>query len=1118
MKSKEQYLSEYEDKLKQTSDYQHKLDHLNVQKQQFLNTVNVSTQIESINIEILDITAKLMELKNQSTQFTSELNQLSANDDSLKQKIFNLEKQYQTIQNTIHNYEEAFIDIMVLLNGFSANEGLNLNQTQVLTEILPPEELMHTDILKKACAMNHREEFDKAIDKITNINFQDKEGKTLLMHSINNGFYYGVDKLLKMGADVNIVDKKGANALINCAALPHISYIKIIAEKTVDIHHNVPSAIGIDGHEGGNALHFLIASGGNKVTFGSELNAELQGVPDQNSLLIADEDYVINTEWIGSIKTGNHSTTLTINANVSIGAVTQDIDANSFNPTSYKKTELIIQCLIDRGIDINAKTSGDSGVTPLWLAAQDGKVEILKLLADRGADLNIPRTDTGMTPLHIAMSQGQQTVVQELIDRGADINTIDLDGRNAFHHWKMVEKDEVLFNKLLSQGVSTDVHNKHGGYPLHCAVHNDSLPMIELLTPHSDINQKSADNNQFTPLWFAARDGKLPIIKYLLDHGANVNLTPVIGVSPLQVAISQKHNLAVKELLQNGADVNVIDSSGNNILLLSLAMGDTDIINSLLEKGLSVNDKNSAGITPIHWAVSNNEEAMVRFLLAKNANINVPDNTGVYPLHTSVLQGFGSLAKLITNYEPTDVNVKSSALHQITPLWLAAQNNDSELIQLLISRSADINAVREDTAMPPLHIAMQKKHLQVTKELITMGAKVDLVDTSGLTSLHWAVNLGDVSVAKIILAKNININARSNDGLTALYYSALQGMQDMVELLLANNADINIPNKSWYYPIHGAIHNGHLQVIKILFANNGDINQVTLNTNITPLYYSVGYSGQTVSLGIIDYLLNNGANANIPDNTGVYPWHFASFKGHLDVMKILISKIPAIDYKTSNTDKYTALWLASQQGHLEIVKWLISKQADVNAARESDGRTALQAAIYNENLSVVQELVEHGAEVNKSNYKQFTPLYHAVETENLSIIKFLIKHNADINKACFSGDQPIHMAAFLSNILIMKILFDHGASINATSNIGNTLLHEVLWEGSKADPADKLKATKYLLSKSVNPQTPNNEGKTAVDLAQANFQEALPWFEHPENLPSLQQLESELIGNFSYLD
>ena len=37
MKSKEQYLSEYEATLKQISDYQHKLDNLNVQKQQFLN-------------------------------------------------------------------------------------------------------------------------------------------------------------------------------------------------------------------------------------------------------------------------------------------------------------------------------------------------------------------------------------------------------------------------------------------------------------------------------------------------------------------------------------------------------------------------------------------------------------------------------------------------------------------------------------------------------------------------------------------------------------------------------------------------------------------------------------------------------------------------------------------------------------------------------------------------------------------------------------------------------------------------------------------------------------------------------------------------------------------------
>jgi ankyrin repeat protein len=344
-------------------------------------------------------------------------------------------------------------------------------------------------------------------------------------------------------------------------------------------------------------------------------------------------------------------------------------------------------------------------------------------------------------------------------------------------------------------------------------------------------------------------------------------------------------------------------------------------------------------------------------------------------------------------------------------------------------------------------------------------------------------------------------------------------MQDMAQLLLANKADINVPNNAGYYPIHGAIHNGHLQIIKLLITHNTDINQVSLNTNVTPLYYSVGYSSQTVDLGIIDYLLNNGANANIPDNTGYYPWHFASFKGHLEVMKILISKIPVIDYKTSNADKYTALWLASQEGHLDVVKWLISNQADVNAFRESDGRTALQATMCKKtpkNLNVVQELIEHGANVNQSNYKLFTPLYYAVELEDLKIIKLLINHGANITAAADSGDQPIHMAAFLSNILIMKILFDHGASINATSNIGNTLLHEVLWEGSKADPVDKLNSVKYLLAKSVNPQTTNNEGKTAIDLAQANFQEALPWLHHPENLLPLAQFESDLIGNFAY--
>jgi len=88
--------------------------------------------------------------------------------------------------------------------------------------------------------------------------------------------------------------------------------------------------------------------------------------------------------------------------------------------------------------------------------------------------------------------------------------------------------------------------------------------------------------------------------------------------------------------------------------------------------------------------------------------------------------------------------------------------------------------------------------------------------------------------------------------------------------------------------------------------------------------------------------------------------------------------------------------------------------------------------------------------------------------------------------------------------------------MNATSNIGNTLLHEVLWAGIKANPVAKLNAVKYLLTKSANPQTVNNEGKTAIDLAKTDFQEAIPWLEHPENLLSLHQFESDLIGNFSY--
>ncbi|WP_341747602.1 ankyrin repeat domain-containing protein [Candidatus Tisiphia endosymbiont of Dascillus cervinus] len=141
----------------------------------------------------------------------------------------------------------------------------------------------------------------------------------------------------------------------------------------------------------------------------------------------------------------------------------------------------LIKLLVKYG-DINIRSSNDTKITALWLASQDGRLDIVKALADLGADLNIIRADTGASPLYIATHQKRIAVVEELLARGADVN---------------IPNNDI--------------------YPLHLAVNINSLELVKLLVKYGDINIRSSNDTKITALWLASQDGRLDIVKALAD-------------------------------------------------------------------------------------------------------------------------------------------------------------------------------------------------------------------------------------------------------------------------------------------------------------------------------------------------------------------------------------------------------------------------------------------------------------------------------------------------------------------------------------------------------------------------------------------------------------------------
>lgn len=178
-------------------------------------------------------------------------------------------------------------------------------------------------------------------------------------------------------------------------------------------------------------------------------------------------------------------------------------------------TELC-QTLIDRGDDVNATRLDQkhNWVGLLDLAAQNGYLDVCKILLDHGAEINKRnRLGLGFTPLDSAAHAGQLEVCQLLLDRGANIDYLD-------------DKKET---------------------PLHLAAKTGQWRVCELLlNKGAKINAKDVVNNR--PLHSATEHERLEVCQLLLDRGADLYATNNAGYTALRLAINL-HNTALGELL-----------------------------------------------------------------------------------------------------------------------------------------------------------------------------------------------------------------------------------------------------------------------------------------------------------------------------------------------------------------------------------------------------------------------------------------------------------------------------------------------------------------------------------------------------------------------------------------
>lgn len=320
-----------------------------------------------------------------------------------------------------------------------------------------------------------------------------------------------------------------------------------------------------------------------------------------------------------------------------------------------------------------------------------------------------------------------------------------------------------------------------------------------------------------------------------------------------------------------------------------------------VEKGVDINQKD---FRPLSKASESGNLEIVQYLLKTGKNSQETLNDALWELcNARPKPDTLKIAQLLLEY---GAQVNSQAgFYDTTPLHGAAEDGPLELVKLLVSKGADVNAVSKNSSMP-LAEAVQADNLEIAKFLLEHGADktINHADTELQTAIFKARS---VKMAQLLIANGAEVSREDKQGQSVLFHAVARYLDfDLLKVLLQNGADINEQDDS----------------------------------GTSALLWAARSPYKWEGKNCVQFLLENGAKANMANNKGETPLLVAE---KLEVLQALLAH--GADVNAQDENGQTALMHIAQiyDPKGEKTKWLLEHGADVNR-RDKKGKTALDYA------------------------------------------------------------------------------------------------------------------------------------------------------------------------------
>jgi ankyrin repeat protein len=377
------------------------------------------------------------------------------------------------------------------------------------------------------------------------------------------------------------------------------------------------------------------------------------------------------------------------------------------------------------------------------MAAENGHVGVVKLLVDRGAKIDT-KSSIAYDSLSTKKASGWTSLHVAAFNGYLDIVKI------------LVSKDKMLVN----------INDSTGRTPAVLAASSGQVDIVEFLKPGDNVYSLHAKFRA------ARKSGNLEDLKNFLEGLEKKDqLKDIVDLklgewAPLHLAAFANWIEIAKILIRNGAKVRDTENSFTPLHCAS-SNGHLDAVKLLIENGADPKDINKDGWTSLHAAAQNGRRRVVKYFIddlinGKSIDVNITDKKVDTPLHTAAFHGKLYVVEFLLERE---ANINAVNILGATPLFYAALHNSREVFEFLLNKGAKVIDTTDNKTLigrlnfSVLHIAAAYDDKKMIEDLIDKGVDKDIGGNVSLTPLHFAAFFGSSEAIKCLIEKGADTKA-----------------------------------------------------------------------------------------------------------------------------------------------------------------------------------------------------------------------------------------------------------------------------------------------------------------------------------------------------------------------